>query len=192
MITSSSPSRMTVEEYLAWEPRQELRYEYVNGDIVAMTGGSIAHNDIAINLLSALRPHLRQQGCRINLADVKVNVAATLYQYPDLIVTCDPQDQQATDAFSHPKLIVEVLSPNTEAKDRGEKLREYRALPSLEEYVLISSTQISVEIYRRAEGKFWLYSSYAEEDSIKLESIDFEFPVRLLYENITAFEQNPE
>ena len=183
---------MTVEEYLAWEPRQELRSEYVNGDIVAMPGGSIANHDIAINLLSALRPHLRQQGCRINLADVKVNVAATLYQYPDLIVTCDPQDQQATDAFSHPKLIVEVLSPNTEAKDRGEKLREYRALPSLEEYVLISSTQISVEIYRRAEGKFWLYSSYAEEDSIKLESIDFEFPVRLLYENITAFEQNPE
>ncbi|MEO0771238.1 MAG: Uma2 family endonuclease [Cyanobacteria bacterium J06649_4] len=67
------------------------------------------------------------------IADVKVNVSATLYRYPDLIVTCDPQDQQATDAFSHPKLIVEVLSPKTEAKDRGEKWREYRALPSLEE-----------------------------------------------------------
>lgn len=85
-----------------------------------------------------------------------------------------------------------MLSPNTEAKDRGEKLREYRVLPSLKEYVLVSSTQISLEVYRRAEGKFWLYSSYAEEDTVKLESIDFEFSVGLLYENIAAFEQNPE
>ncbi|MGB7416744.1 MAG: Uma2 family endonuclease, partial [Thermosynechococcaceae cyanobacterium] len=80
---------MSIEAYLEWEPRQELRYEFVNGEVFAMTGGTLPHNDIAINLLTALRPHVRKQGCRINIADVKVNVTPTIYRYPDLVVSCD-------------------------------------------------------------------------------------------------------
>ena len=177
MIAVPSPQQMTVEAYLDWEPRQELRYEFVNGEVFAMTGGSLPHNDIAINLLTTLRPHIRKQGCRINMADAKVNVTPSVYRYPDLAISCDERDKAALDAIRYPKLIVEVLS-------RSDKFREYRSLPSLEEYILISSTQIDVEIYRRGEGRLWLYTAYQAGDSIKLESIGFEFAIELLYEDV--------
>lgn len=184
MIAVPAPQNMTIEAYLDWEPRQELRYEFVNGSVFAMTGGSLPHNDIAINLLTALRPHIRPQGCRINMADAKVNITPQIYRYPDLAVSCDERDKTALDALRYPKLIVEVLSPGTETLDRSDKFKEYRSLPSLQEYVLISSTQIEVEIYRRGEGRLWLYSSYQTGDVIKLESVGFEFPIELLYEDV--------
>lgn len=188
MIAIPSPRKMTVEAYLAWEPHQELRHEFVDGEVLAMAGGTLAHNDIAVNLLTALRPSLRQQGCRINIADAKVTVTPTLYRYPDLVITCDDRDKVARDAIQYPKLIVEVLSPSTEAFDRGYKLKEYCSLPTLEAYVLVNSTQISIEVYRRSEGRFWLYTAYEPGDIIKLESVDFEFPIELLYEDIAPFE----
>lgn len=190
MIAIPSPQRMTVETYLEWEPRQELRYEFVDGEVFAMTGGSIAHNDIAVNLLTELRPHLREQGCRINIADAKVNVTSSRYRYPDLVITCDERDKTALNAIQYPKLIVEVLSDGTEVLDRGIKLKEYCRLPSLEEYVLISSAQISVEIYRRTQGLFWLYKAYQPGDDIVLESVNFEFPIDLVYEDIAKFRQS--
>jgi len=182
MIATPQPQPMTVQDYLTWEPQQELRYEFVDGDIFAMTGGTLPHNDIAINLLTALRPRIRTQGCRINIADAKVNVTPSIYRYPDLIVSCDKRDQTALYAIQYPKLIVEVLSPGTEAIDRGDKFKEYRTLSSLEEYVLISSAE--VEIYRRGEGRLWLYTAYQGEDTICLESVDFELPIALLYEGV--------
>ncbi len=188
MIATPSPQRMTAEAYLEWEPRQELRYEFVDGEVFAMTGGTLPHNDIAINLLTALRPHLRTQGCRINIVDAKVNITPALYRYPDLVVTCDERDRIALNAIQYPKLIVEVLSPGTEALDRGDKFKEYRTLHSLEEYVLISATQVNVEIYRRGEGRLWLYTAYQAGESITLESVGFEFPIALLYEGIARFE----
>ena len=188
MIAIPRPQKMTVEDYLVWEPQQEFRYEFVNGHVFAMAGGTLAHNDIAVNLLTALRPHLRKQGCRINIADAKVNVTPTLYRYPDLVVTCDQRDKVAVDAIQFPKLIVEVLSSGTEAVDRGDKLKEYCNIPSLEAYVLVSSKAISVEVYRRSESWFWLYTMYASGDVVGLESVGFECPVELLYEDIVAFE----
>ena len=184
MIAVPTPQNMTVADYLDWEPRQELRYEFVNGEVFAMTGGSLPHNDIAINLLTALRPHIRKQGCRINMADAKVNITPSVYRYPDLAISCDERDKAALDAIRYPKLIVEVVSPGTETLDRSDKFREYRSLPSLEEYILISSTQIDVEIYRRGEGRLWLYTAYQAGDNINLESIGFEFPIELLYEDV--------
>ena len=192
MIAVPSPQRMTVEAYLEWEPLQELRYEFVDGEVLAMTGGTLPHNDIAINLLTALRSHVRKKGCRINIADVKVNVTPTRYRYPDLVVSCDQRDISAMDAIRHPKLVVEVLSDGTEAKDRGEKLREFRALPSLEEYVLINSTEVGVEVYRRGEGRMWLYTEYREGETVELKSVDFEFSIELLYEGIAQFEATEE
>lgn len=186
MIAISQPYRMTVEAYLEWEPLQELRYEFVDGEVLAMTGGTLPHNDIAINLLTALRPQVRQNGCRINIADAKVSVTPTQYRYPDLVVSCDERDQAALDAIRHPKLIVEVLSAGTEAQDRGEKFKEFRALASLEEYVLIASRDVGVEIYRRGEGRMWLYTAYQDGELIRLESVDFEFPIALLYEGVSV------
>jgi Uma2 family endonuclease len=179
--------QMTVEEYLAWEPQQDIRYEYVNGEVFAMTGGTIPHNDIALNFYAALRPHLHSRGCRVNVSDVKVQLTAGPYYYPDLVISCNPQDLNSRQFIQHPKLIVEVLSPGTEAKDRGEKLAYYRTIPSLEEYVLIDSEKIAVECYRRGEGRMWLYYSYTAGEAINLSSIEFEFPIELLYEGVTLF-----
>jgi len=185
MFAKSDPEKMSVPTYLEWESRQEIRYELVNGEVFAMSGGSVAHNDIAINLLIALRPQIRDRACRINIADVKVNTASTSYRYPDLVVSCDERDRNATDAIRYPKLIIEVLSPATEALDRGEKFREYRNLSSLEEYVLVSSTNINVEIYRRGEGQLWLYRSYHQTgEMILFSSVGYEFPIEAVYESV--------
>lgn len=191
MVATPQSQTMSLEQYLDWEPLQELRYEYVNGEINAMTGGTIPHNDIALNLYRVLYPHLRARGCRINVADVKLQISSSnLYYYPDVIVSCDPRDLTAQTSIQWPTLIIEVLSPRTEAKDRGEKLANYRILPSLQEYILISSDTVSAERYRRGEGRMWLYYPYAAEDTIVLESIEFSCPVELLYENIKFDLQN--
>lgn len=133
MIATPQPQKMSIEQYLEWEPLQEYRYEYVNGEVFAMTGGTIPHNDIALNIYRALYPHLLSRGCRINVADVKVQVNINSpYYYPDVVISCDPRDLNARKFIQYPKIIVEVLSPGTEAKDRGEKFAFYRAMPSLQ------------------------------------------------------------
>jgi len=181
--------KMTAEEYLKWEATQEMRHEYVDGDIVAMTGGSIPHNDIALNLYTSLRPHLRQRGCRVNVSDVKVQANQnSRYFYPDLVITCDPEDLKSRQFIQNPKVIVEVLSPSTANYDRIEKFKYYRQIPSLQEYVLIDSESMSVEVYQRGEGKMWRYYEYTNGDAIALQSIEFECPIELLYEGI-SFDQ---
>ena len=175
---------MTVGDYLEWEPRQERRYEYLHGQVVAMTGGTLPHNDLAINLLTVLRPLVRAQGCRINIADAKVKVTPSIYRYPDLVVSCDARDKAALNAIQFPTLIVEVLSPATESIDRSDKFREYRTIPSLQEYVLISSTQVAVELYRRGEGRMWLYYPYQEGDLIRLESLGLDCPIDQIYDDV--------
>ncbi|MBE9156547.1 Uma2 family endonuclease [Nodosilinea sp. LEGE 06152] len=184
MVVSSHSSAMTVEAYLTWEPSQELRHEYVNGEVVAMTGGTLPHNDIALNLYTLLRPYLKQQGYRGNVADAKVKIMARIYRYPDLVVSCDQRDILAVDAIQHPSLVVEVLSPGTEALDRGKKFEEYRTLPSLQEYGLIDSTAMTVEIYRRGEGRLWLYYPYQTGDLISFDSIGVSCPIEQIYEGV--------
>jgi Uma2 family endonuclease len=192
---SQQPQKMTIEEYLEWEPYQDIRYEYVNGEVFAMTGGTIPHNDLALNLYTALRPHLRSRGCRANVSDVKVQVSPkSAYYYPDVIVSCDPQDLNARKFIQNPTIIAEVLSPSTSAKDRSEKFTNYLTIPTLQEYLLIDSEKISVERFCRGEGRMWLYYPYTTGDLITLSSIDFEFPIELLYEGVVleSEESSPE
>jgi Uma2 family endonuclease len=184
--------KMTAEEYLEWEAKQEFRHEYIDGEIWAMTGGTLPHNDIALNFYRDLYPHLRQRGCRVNVSDAKVQASKnSRYFYPDLVVSCDPEDLKAKDFIQHPKIIIEVLSPSTESYDRTKKLKYYRQIPSLQEYVLVDSEEIAVEVYRRGEGKMWLYYEYEAGEAIALESIGFECAIDLLYEGV-SFEQELE
>jgi Uma2 family endonuclease len=176
---------MTVEEYLEWEPQQELRYEYVDGEILAMTGGSIPHNDLALNFYTALRSHLRDRGCRINVADVKLQISSkSPYYYPDVLISCDVQDVTASQFIQKPTIIVEVLSPGTSANDRGDKFSNYLQIPSLQEYFLIDSEKVAVERYCRGEGRMWLYYLYSAGDIITLSSVEFELDIAVLYEGI--------
>lgn len=185
MIATPYPAPMSVEAYLVWEPQQETRYEYVHGEVFAMTGGTIPHNDIAINLLTILLPQIRSKGCRLNMADVKLQIEVSgLYYYPDLIVSCDPRDLNARKFIQFPKLIVEVLSPGTADKDRGNKFRDYQSIPTLQEYLLIDSEKISAECYRRGEGRMWLYYPYNAGDTIALESLGINLAIEQMYAGI--------
>ncbi|MFM9263901.1 Uma2 family endonuclease [Tychonema sp. BBK16] len=187
-----APQKMSVEEYLAWEAQQEIRHEYVNSEVFAMTGGTIAHNDLALNFYTALRPHLRSTGCRMNVSDVKLQVSfQSRYYYPDVIVSCDPQDLNSRQFIQNPKIIVEVLSPSTSGKDRDEKFTCYLKIPTLQEYILIDSQKIFVERYCRGEGRMWLYYSYTAGEIISLSSVGFDLPIALLYEGV-GFETETE
>jgi Uma2 family endonuclease len=178
-----TPPQMTPAEFLQWEEKQEFRHEYVNGEVVAMTGGTIPHNDLALNLYRALYDQVRSHGCRINVSDVKVKVRRR-FRYPDLVVTCDDHDKSAVKLFKYPKLIVEVLSPGTEAVDRGQKLREYQGLSTLQEYVLVNSDQMIIEVYRRGEKRGWLYESYVAGETVELQSVEFSCAIDQIYADI--------
>lgn len=185
MIATPQTPRMTTAEYLQWEPLQDLRHEYLDGEVVAMTGGSVAHNDIAINLLSILLPIVRKRNCRINMADVKLQIqSSNRFYYPDLMVSCNKQDKDARKFLQFPKMIVEVLSPGTSEKDRGDKFTDFQTIQTLQKYVLINSEKQSVECYRRGEGRMWLYYPYSEEDSLWLDSLAIEIPLHDIYAGI--------
>ena len=191
MIAQLKTDFMTPEDYLEWEEQQPEKYGYVNGIVYAMAGGTLPHNRVAVNLVSLLNPHLKGSGCVTYSGDAKVDIAAlNTYHYPDVSVTCDKRDRTAVKFISHPCLIVEVLSPSTEAYDRGDKFKEYRALESLQEYVLISPTHMSVECHRRNKSGLWqtYYYDANPEDSdfpmVELASVDFSFSMDELYENI--------
>jgi len=176
---------MPVAEYLEWEAKQQIRHEYLNGKVYAMTGGTVPHNDIALNLATALKTSLRGTTCKVQMSDVRVILSDQgPYFYPDVVVSCDQADRHAKDGIRSPKLIVEVLSASTIGFDYGHKFRCYRRLPSLQEYVLIDSENISVDCYRKIERQ-WQLTSYPESgDILQLVSVDFQCPIALLYEDV--------
>ena len=176
---------MTASEYLEWEPQQEIRYEYCDGEVFAMTGGTKGHNRAALNMFNALVNHVDAEGCEIDVSDVKVMLReGRSYRYPDLIVSCDARDKTEADFYRFPKLIVEVLSPSTEVVDRNKKFQEYITIPTLEEYILITADDIQVECFRKGEGRMWLYSTYTAEETITIESIGVEMTTEQLYKNV--------
>lgn len=182
---------MTPDEYLEWEEHQELKHEYILGDVYAMAGGTVAHNDIVLNLYSLLRPHLRAKRCRANVADVKVKVSSVgPYFYSDLVVTCDDRDRQAVKIISYPRMIFEVLSPITAAFDRGDKFKFYRRVPTLQEYILVDGEKVGVDCYRKGGAGKWELTAYpedavdAESPEVELTSLELSLPLSLIYENV--------
>ncbi|MGD1804082.1 Uma2 family endonuclease [Dapis sp. BLCC M126] len=178
--------RMTAEEYLEWEAKQEFRNEYVDGEILAMTRENLPYNNIVLNLYTALYSSIRQKGYRINILEAKVKDAKNnRYFYPDLVISCNANDLKARDFIQHPSVIIEVLSPSTRDYDRGDKFKYYRQIESLQEYVLVDSESNSVEIYQRGEGRMWLYSAYTEGEDFTLSSIEFNCAVDVLSEGVS-------
>ncbi|NJR58044.1 MAG: Uma2 family endonuclease [Cyanobacteria bacterium CRU_2_1] len=185
MVATLQHPHLTPQEYLDWEPLQDIRYEYIDGEIYAMTGGTLPHSEIAVNLTTLLKNHLRGKGCRILGSDAKVGITENgSFLYADASVTCDSRDRTALKFTRFPSIIAEVLSPSTEAYDRGGKFAQYRRIESLKEYVLISSEDISVEIFRLNEKGKWELTPYTQGDEIHLTSIDLGFPIEQLYEDI--------
>ncbi|HEY0835654.1 MAG TPA: Uma2 family endonuclease [Azospirillum sp.] len=160
---------MSPEEYLAYERTSDVRHEYVDGEVYAMVGASRRHAGVTLNLAMAIRPAARGRGCDAYMNDVMLRVeAANAYYYPDLVVTCDPADDDPY-IVKAPSVIVEVLSDSTEHIDRREKRANYQTIPSLREYVLVAQNGRRVEVYRREAGG-WAHE-IVTEGTVALETL---------------------
>ena len=187
MSSAATKIGFTPQEYLALERKSETRNEYYNGEIFAMSGASREHNLIAGNLFRDIGNQLEDRPCESYPNHMRVSIEATgLYTYPDVSVVCgEPRFQdREVDTLLNPTVIVEVLSPSTEAYDRGDKFRHYRRIDSLREFVLISQDRMMVERYTR-QGKDWVLSDLTDPDQVlKLESIGCQIPLSRIFAKI--------
>jgi Uma2 family endonuclease len=187
-MSSHPKTILTPEQYLEIERKAEYKSEYFQGEMFAMPGASEPHNVIAGNLGRELGVQLRSRPCRIYPSDMRVHIPETgLYTYPDVSVVCQaPQligDRK--DTLLNPVFIAEILSPSTEAYDRGRKLEHYRSIASLKEYLLIAQDRVHVELYRRnGKGQWMLSEATGFDASIQLDSIDCQLSLADLYEKV--------
>jgi Uma2 family endonuclease len=182
--------QITPEEYFAWEEKQLEKHELINGQVYAMSGGSVNHSRIAIRFATMVDTHLDASSCITGNSDLRINIVGTNnYTYPDVSVTCDDRDKTTTQYITYPCLIVEVLSPSTELYDRSGKFRLYRKNPHLQDYLLVSSTSIEMDLYHKNDAGEWLLINYQEGDTVKLKSINLSFPIEQVYRGL---ELNPE
>ena len=187
---SSLPATfLTPEQYLEIERKAEYKSEYYRGEIFAIAGVGRSHNRIGINVTVQLESQLRGRAYELFSSDMRVCVSSTgLYTYPDIVVTCgEPQfrNDGYLDTLLDPAVIIEILSPSTEAYDRGKKFELYRALESLRDYILIASERIQVEHFSRQSNGQWLFTAAGHlEDSITVESIGCTLCLADIYEKI--------
>ncbi|GAB4276609.1 MAG: Uma2 family endonuclease [Oscillatoriaceae cyanobacterium] len=183
MIALNSHNYISPEEYLEMERHSPIKHEYMDGEIYAMAGTGGIHNIISGNFYVLLRSHLQSSPCRTYFADLKVNVErGKRFFYPDLIVTCDPKDDPSCAYVEAPQVIIEVLSESTESFDRGKKFQYYRTIPSLQDYILISSQEYLVETFHRTENNLWLLQTYQGLEAIvHIESLAIDAPLGEIY-----------
>lgn len=175
----------TAEDYLAWEPAQLDRHEYLDGEVFAMAGAEDRHVTVALNPAIALRQHLGASPCRTYISDMRLYVAAAnAYFYPDLLVTCSALDRASSMVKSEPKLIAEVLSASTAAYDRGLKFSHYRSLASLEEYVLIDLDTRSTDCYRKNSDGLWVLHPFSRGAPVTLASVALELTSEQLFAEV--------
>lgn len=178
--------KLTPEAYFVWEEQQLEKHEYIDGQIYAMSGGSVNHSRIAVRIATLFANHLEASPCETGNSDLRVNIVETTnYTYPDVSVTCDERDQTTTQYITYPCLIVEVLSTTTEAYDRGGKFRMYRNNPVLQDYLLVSSTSIEMDLYHKNDAGEWIIINYKEGDTVELKSINLSFPIEQVYRGLT-------
>ena len=189
MITQASkPHTYTVAEYFKQELTSEIRSEYRNGEIIPMTGGTPNHNDLASNLMVALKLALKRKPYRIFIVDQRLWIPkCNLYTYPDIMVLEKPIELQTgrTDTVVNPCFIAEVLSKSTQDYDRGDKFAAYRTIANFREYLLIDQYRVHIEHYRKTAANQWLFSEY-DDLNLTLSVSIFDFPIKILdiYENI--------
>ena len=187
--------RLTPEQYLELERAAEFRHEYYNGRMYAMAGGTLNHVVIIGNLTRELGNGLRKRPCLVMPGDMRTCVSLdALYTYPDIVVVCGEPHcfDNRKDTLLNPLVIIEVLSPSTEAYDRGFKSAQYRKLESLQEYVLVSQAEPRVEVYRRQPGNEWLLSeSIGLDAACTFRSIDCSVSLADVYDKVTFEEPGP-
>ncbi len=177
---------MTVEEYLALDrASKDVRYEYIDGIVTMRARGTINSSRICVNITSELSIALRGKSCEVFGSDLRMGISATRYVYPDVSVSCDQHDlSEKGDIIYSPRVVIEVLSPSTASSDRRQKFTYHRGCPSVQEYVLVSTDEQAVDVYRRASEKLWTLHLFGPGDDVELKSISVTVSIAAIYENV--------
>jgi Uma2 family endonuclease len=188
-MTAEPAAKITPQEYLALERQSEIKSEYWNGEMFAMAGATEAHNLIVANVVGEVRTQLKGRPCKMYPNDMRVRIPHSLsYKYPDVVIVCGRSqfEDEHHDTLLNPMAIIEVLSPSTEAYDRGGKFGEYRTIDSLQEYVLISQDKPLIERYvRQEDSPFWLFSdAKGMEMNVELRSIGCTLALAEVYDKV--------
>jgi len=183
---------LTEEEYLEFERNSEIKHEYFDGEIFAMSGASETHNLIIVNVLGELRSQFKKRPCWVYPSDMRLKIETTkLYTYPDVMIVCGERkfDDDHKDMLLNPDVIIEVLSDSTENYDRGKKFEHYRKIGSLKEYVLISQNTRKIERFLKTEHLRWISDETDEEHTeIILESVGCALNLDEVYDKVFTIE----
>jgi Uma2 family endonuclease len=180
---------MTLPQFLTWEERLELRYEFDGFQPVAMTGGTDAHEAIGGTLRSLLQAHLRRKPCRVRGPTMKIEVMDRI-RYPDAFVYCTPVPPTET-VIKNPVVVFEILSPGTSRTDRIEKLREYQATESIQRYVILEQDSIAATVFAR-HGADWIVHALIAEDILRMQEIEVELPLTDIYADVQLASQSDD
>jgi Uma2 family endonuclease len=176
---------MDEDSYLALDRRSELKHQLWDGEVYAMSGASLAHNQIVRNLLRHLGNALDGSGCEPLPSDMRVRLSRSRYVYPDVTIVCGPPSLDGeSDILLNPSAIIEVLSPSTAAFDRGDKFAAYRTLAGLDEVVFVSQHERRVETYTRQADESWLMRESRADGSIALRSLPAPMSSNLVYDGV--------
>jgi Uma2 family endonuclease len=179
---SAMPKPMTLDDFVAWEERQELRWEFDGVDARAMTGGTLAHSTIQTNLVAALRNALRGKPCRAHGSELKVRTASSI-RYPDALVTCLPGDPKSTFA-PDPTIVFEILSPRSADLDLGAKKGEYQSIAQLHRYVVLHQAQAAAQVFHRGEDGEWSYDFIGEAGVLEMPEAEIAISLAEIYEGV--------
>jgi Uma2 family endonuclease len=189
-MAANPERRYTLEEYLELDRTSEERLEFWDGEVFCMSGGSEAHDEIESNLIAFLKPQLRTRGCRVFTAEMRIKVpSAPPYRYGDFSALCGEAEFEEIGGVAtlvNPQLIVEVLSPSTEAYDRGDKFSHYKSIPTLREYLLVAQHRPHVtHLFKQDDGN-WIHTEANDLDStLKLGSLGCDLPVSEIYQGVS-------
>lgn len=172
MSRAAESSRVSAAEYLAWEREQPAKHEFLDGQVLAMAGGSPRHNALCVNISTILRTAPQHRDCHTFSSDQRIGLRKSKYVYPDVSVVCGSLETEegAGDVVVNPQVIIEVLSGTTEANDRGGKWEGYRRLASLDDYVLVSQARPEIEHYQRRADGSWSYRAVGPGERVTLAS----------------------
>ena len=186
-MASSPITKVTAEEYLALDRAAEFRSEFIDGEIIAMSGGSMRHARLGASMFGQLYVALQGSECEAFTSDFRVRASSQIYVYPDVVVVCGKPvlADERQDILLNPRVIVEVLSPSTEHHDRGVKFQNYRTIETLRDYILVAQNQVRIEQYTRVQANTWTLREYQEiADMLPIESIGVTVPLARIYERI--------
>ena len=176
--------RLSLGDFIAWENEQPDRHEFHHGEVFAMVGGRRSHGRVIMNLGRRLSERLDGSPCQAFAESMKVQIADDTVLYPDIFVTCDQADLATEMIFRSPTLVIEVLSPTTQAYDRSQKFALYRRLATLKEYILVDPDTRRIEAFRRNADDQWVFHDMSQDEAMAVPCLDLSVPMTQVFDGV--------